>query len=76
MRVLITTYGSRGDVQPMVALAIALRDQGADVRFCSPADQEFVDLLDDIQLQSLARKYGVSTQALINRLKNLGYIPE
>jgi vancomycin aglycone glucosyltransferase len=45
MRVLIATYGSRGDVQPMVALAIALRNQGADVRFCAPADQEFVDLL-------------------------------
>jgi vancomycin aglycone glucosyltransferase len=45
MRVLITTYGSRGDVQPVVALAIALRSQGTDVRFCSPADQEFVDLL-------------------------------
>jgi vancomycin aglycone glucosyltransferase len=45
MRILITTYGSRGDVQPMVALAMALRDQGVDVRFCAPADPEFVDLL-------------------------------
>jgi vancomycin aglycone glucosyltransferase len=45
MRILITTYGSRGDVQPMVALAMALRDQGVDVRFCAPADQEFVELL-------------------------------
>jgi vancomycin aglycone glucosyltransferase len=45
VRILITTYGSRGDVQPMVALATALRDQGADVRFCAPADPEFVELL-------------------------------
>jgi Zn-dependent peptidase ImmA (M78 family) len=35
-----------------------------------------IDFLDDESLQELARKYGVSTQALVNRLKNLGYIQE
>jgi Zn-dependent peptidase ImmA (M78 family) len=35
-----------------------------------------VDLLDDDFLHGLSRKYGVSTQALVNRLKNLGYIQE
>jgi Zn-dependent peptidase ImmA (M78 family) len=40
------------------------------------AGEDFVDLLDDEFLQGIARKYGVSTQALVNRLKNLGYIPE
>jgi Zn-dependent peptidase ImmA (M78 family) len=39
-------------------------------------NEEYVDLLDDEFLSDLARKYGVSTQALVNRLKNLGYIPE
>jgi hypothetical protein len=38
--------------------------------------EEYVDLLDDDFLSDLARKYGVSSQALVNRLKNLGYIPE
>jgi Zn-dependent peptidase ImmA (M78 family) len=38
--------------------------------------EESVDLLDDDFLSNLARKYGVSAQALVNRLKNLGYIPE
>jgi Zn-dependent peptidase ImmA (M78 family) len=38
--------------------------------------EESVDLLDDDFLSDLARKYGVSAQALVNRLKNLGYIPE
>jgi len=38
-------------------------------------DEEFVDL-DDDSLSELARTYGVSTQALVIRLKNLGYIPE
>ena len=40
------------------------------------ASEEYVDLLDDRFLHGLARKYGVSTQALVNRLKNLGYIQE
>jgi Zn-dependent peptidase ImmA (M78 family) len=40
------------------------------------ASEEYVDLLDDGLLYDLARKYGVSTQALVNRLKNLGYIHE
>jgi hypothetical protein len=37
---------------------------------------EFVDLLDDTFLRELSRKYGVSTQALVNRLKNLGYLQQ
>jgi len=38
--------------------------------------EEYVDLFDDDFLNGLARRYGVSAQALVNRLKNLGYIPE
>ena len=40
------------------------------------AGEEYIDLLDDKFLRELSRKYGVSTQALVNRLKNLGYIQE
>jgi Zn-dependent peptidase ImmA (M78 family) len=40
------------------------------------ASEEYVDLLDSNFLRTLARKYGVSTEALVNRLKNLGYIQE
>ena len=36
--------------------------------------QEF-DLADDNEFQSLARRYGVSTQALAIRLNGLGYSP-
>ncbi len=32
MRVLLSTYGSRGDVEPLVALAVRLRELGAEVR--------------------------------------------
>lgn len=38
--------------------------------------EDYVNLLDDHFLSDLAQKYGVSTQALVNRLKNLGYIPD
>jgi Zn-dependent peptidase ImmA (M78 family) len=39
-------------------------------------NEEYVDLLDDDFLRGLARKYGVSAQALAIRLKTLGYIQE
>ena len=38
MRVLLSTIGSRGDVQPLVALALQLRALGQDVRLCVPPD--------------------------------------
>jgi vancomycin aglycone glucosyltransferase len=45
MRMLLSSYGSRGDVEPMVALAVELRALGADVRMCAPPDEEFRQLL-------------------------------
>ncbi|MFD4639251.1 glycosyltransferase [Lentzea sp. NPDC058436] len=42
MRVVLAGFGSRGDVEPLIALAVALREQGADVRVCVPPDEEFV----------------------------------
>jgi vancomycin aglycone glucosyltransferase len=45
MRVLLSTYGSRGDVEPLVALAEQLQELGADVRMCAPPDEEFTELL-------------------------------
>ena len=36
MRVLLATYRSRGDVEPMVGLAVRLRALGAEVRVCAP----------------------------------------
>jgi len=48
VRVLLSTYGSRGDVEPLAGLALRLRELGAEVRVCAPPDQEFVDLLDRV----------------------------
>jgi vancomycin aglycone glucosyltransferase len=38
MRILLSTIGSRGDVQPLVALASELKALGQDVRLCVPPD--------------------------------------
>ncbi|MGW1026395.1 glycosyltransferase [Streptomyces sp. NPDC002577] len=42
---LLSTYGSRGDVEPLVGLAVTLRGLGAEVRVCAPPDEEFAELL-------------------------------
>ena len=38
MRVLLAPHGTRGDVQPMLALAVALRARGHDVIFAVPSN--------------------------------------
>jgi len=43
MRISILTYGTRGDVQPFLALAIGLRNAGHQVRFAAP--QNFADFV-------------------------------
>ncbi|MFB7666419.1 glycosyltransferase [Kitasatospora sp. NPDC056138] len=41
----LSTYGSRGDVEPLVALAVRLRELGAEVRVCAPPDEDFAQRL-------------------------------
>ena len=43
MRLLLSTCGSRGDVEPMMGLAVQLGALGAEVRVCAPPD--FAELL-------------------------------
>ncbi|MFE2561640.1 hypothetical protein ACFXGT_37665 [Streptomyces sp. NPDC059352] len=38
---LFSTYGPRGSVEPIAALAVRLRELGAEVRVCAPPDEEF-----------------------------------
>ncbi len=45
MRVVLSTYGSRGDVEPLVALAVQVQGLGGQVRMCAPPDEEFTELL-------------------------------
>ena len=48
MRVLLSTIGSRGDVQPLVALALELKARAQEVRLCVPPD--FRDWIDGLGL--------------------------
>jgi vancomycin aglycone glucosyltransferase len=45
MRVLLATYGSHGDVEPMVGLAVRLQALGAEMPVCTPPDKGFAELL-------------------------------
>ncbi|MGK2866701.1 MAG: glycosyltransferase [Mycobacterium sp.] len=44
MRVMLYTFGSRGDIEPLLALALQLQAQGSEAIVCAPPD--FADLLD------------------------------
>ena len=48
MRLVLVTYGSRGDVEPMTGLALQLQALGAEVRVCAPPD--FAELLDGVDV--------------------------
>ena len=38
VRLVLSTYDSRGGVEPLAALAVALRERGAQVQVCAPPD--------------------------------------
>jgi UDP:flavonoid glycosyltransferase YjiC (YdhE family) len=46
VRVLLSSWGSRGDIEPLAALALRLRERGAEVRACAPPDEEFAALFE------------------------------
>ncbi|TCP57101.1 vancomycin aglycone glucosyltransferase [Tamaricihabitans halophyticus] len=48
MRVLLSTWGSRGDVEPLAGLALGIRELGAQVRVCAPPDAEFAALFTEL----------------------------
>ena len=39
MRIVLTTFGSRGDVQPMLALSLALKSKGHEVLLAAPPEK-------------------------------------
>jgi UDP:flavonoid glycosyltransferase YjiC (YdhE family) len=49
MRVLLSTYGTRGDVEPVVALAMRLLALGVAVRVCTPPD--YAERLADVGVE-------------------------
>jgi vancomycin aglycone glucosyltransferase len=48
MRILLSTIGSRGDVQPLVALGLQLKELGQEVRLCVPPD--FKDWIEGLEM--------------------------
>lgn len=53
MRVLLTSWGSRGDVEPLAGLAVELRGLGVDALVCVPPDEEFASLLGRVGVASV-----------------------
>jgi vancomycin aglycone glucosyltransferase len=67
VRVLLSTWGSRGDIEPLAALAFRLRELGAEVRVCAPPDQEFTALLGRAGVVPIP--LGPSTRSVAARVK-------
>ncbi|MGW0708502.1 glycosyltransferase [Streptomyces sp. NPDC002643] len=63
MRVVLSSYGSRGDVEPMAALAIALRRLGAGVRVCAPEDAEFAERLAGVGVEMVPVRLSIRALA-------------
>jgi vancomycin aglycone glucosyltransferase len=61
--VLLSTYGSRGDVQPLAGLAVRLRALGAEVAVCVPPDEDFAELLGRVGVPLLTA--GSSVRAMV-----------
>src|SRR5947209_4336533 len=74
MRVVLSTYGSRGDVQPLVGLAVQLRARGVEVRVCAPPEEEFTELLARNGLQLVPA--GLSVRELLRQVRVEGAAPD
>ena len=74
MRVVLSTYGSRGDVEPMVGLAVQLRALGAEVRVCAPPEEEFTELLARVGMPLVPA--GPSVRQLVRQVQVEGAPPD
>jgi vancomycin aglycone glucosyltransferase len=80
MRILLTSHGTRGDVQPIVALGVALRARGHAVQLVVPAN--FVTWVcgygldaqsDGIDVEALLRSSGTGLQSLSWQMRYLSH---
>lgn len=67
MRVLLSTFGSRGDVEPLAGLAGALRARGVEVLVCAPPDEEFTKLIEGVGAVHVP--FGRSAKDLVKGVK-------
>lgn len=63
MRVLLSTYDSRGGVEPLAGLAVQLRALGAEVRICAPPDEEFAERVAGLGVPLVP--FGESVRAMV-----------
>jgi len=63
----LTAWGSRGDLEPLAALALRLRGLGAEVRVCAPPDEEFAALFGRVGVAVIP--LGPSTRSIAAGLK-------
>ncbi|MFI1728386.1 glycosyltransferase [Streptomyces acidicola] len=74
MRVVLSTYGSRGDVEPLAGLAERLRALGAEVRVCAPPDEDFAQRLAGVGVPLVP--FGPSARALTTAAPPPSSLPE
>jgi vancomycin aglycone glucosyltransferase len=81
MRILLATHGTRGDVQPIVALGVALRARGHVIRLVAPANfvtwvQSYgLDIQSDgVDVEALLRSSGTGLQSLSWQMQYLSRI--
>jgi vancomycin aglycone glucosyltransferase len=74
VRVLLSTYGSRGDVEPLVGLAAQLRALGAEVRVCAPPDEDFAQRLAGVGVPLVP--VGQSARALTTGAPSAAGLPQ
>jgi vancomycin aglycone glucosyltransferase len=67
VRALLATWGSRGDIEPLAALAAQLHEIGAEVRVCAPPDEEFAALFSRVGMTVVP--LGPSTRSIAAGLK-------
>jgi vancomycin aglycone glucosyltransferase len=81
MRILLASHGTRGDIQPIVALGVALKARGHVVNLVAPAN--FVTWVrghgldmqsDGIDVESLLRASGAGLQSLSWQMRYLSHI--
>jgi vancomycin aglycone glucosyltransferase len=64
VRVLLSTWGSRGDAEPLLGFAVALKALGVEVRLCAPPD--FADLAARVGVEMVPA--GTSVRELVHGL--------
>ena len=67
MRVLLSTIGSRGDVQPLVALGVQLKALGHGILVCDPAEMADVPIQLTVQRASATIFDGEASTSTMKR---------